>query len=246
MGQTRFPVRIRTVLLQTCLAGALGAVRIAHALTPGGDLTLTSDYIFRGVSESAGQPAAQADLHVSTMDGTFAGVFASTLRKINAHGADYELEEYVGHHFELSPLWSTTVTAVNYSYRASNIPFSNDYQELSASLSYLDLWTVSFAASPNSVRYAAGYRLGRYPAYVADASAQLPLFGRLFATGGLGYYTLTGPDGTGYTYGNAGLALEYKAWRIDAAYFVTQVRSQYLFPYGQARNRFAVTISWHF
>ncbi|HEY3784947.1 MAG TPA: TorF family putative porin [Steroidobacteraceae bacterium] len=237
---------MRTVLLPICLAGALLAVRPAQALTPGGDLTLSSDYIFRGVSESAGQPAAQADLHLSTTDGTFAGVFASTLRKISQHGANFELEEYVGHRFDLSPLWSTTLTAVNYSYRASNIPFSNDYQELSASVSYLDLWTVSFAASPNAVRYVAGYRLGRYASYVADASAQLPLAGRLFATGGIGYYTLTGPDGTSYAYGNAGLALEYKAWRIDAAYFVTQVRSQYLFPYGQARSRFAATLSWHF
>ncbi|HET9388612.1 MAG TPA: TorF family putative porin [Steroidobacteraceae bacterium] len=233
--------------MQICLAGAaLQAGSVAEALTPGGDLTVTSDYIFRGISESAGQPAAQADLHLSTRDGTFVGAFVSTLRKINQHGADFELEEYLGHRFDLSPLWSTALTAVNYSYLARNIPFSNDYQELSASLSYLDLGTLSFTYSPNAVRYAAGYRLGRYAAYVTDASAQVPLVGRLFATGGVGYYTLTGPDGSSYAYGNGGMAFEYKAWRIDAAYYVTQVRSQYLFPYGEARNRFAVTVSWHF
>lgn len=246
MGPSRNSVRIRTILLPTCLAGALLTAPVARGITPGGDLTLTSDYIFRGISQSADQPALQGDLHLSTADGTFAGLFASTLRKISQHGANYELEEYVGHRFDLSPLWSTTVTAVNYSYRAGNIPFSNDYQEISAALSYLDLWTVSVAMSPNTVRYAGGYRLGRYASYVADASAQLPLVGPLFATAGVGYYTLAGPFGTGYAYGNAGLAVEYKAWRLDAAYYVTQVRSQYLFPYGQARNHFAATLSWHF
>lgn len=247
MGQSRHPVGVRGLILQIGLAGAaLQAAGAARALTPGGDLTLTSDYIFRGVSESAGQPAAQADLHLSTRDGTFVGVFTSTLRKINHRGADFELEEYLGHRFDLSPLWSTTLTAVNYSYVARNIPFSNDYQELSAALSYLDLWTISFSYGPNAVRYAAGYRLGRYAAYVTDASAQVPLAGRLFATGGIGYYSLTGPDGSSYAYGNAGLAYEYKAWRLDAAYYVTQVRSQYLFPYGEARDRFAITLSWHF
>ncbi|HZO23528.1 MAG TPA: TorF family putative porin [Steroidobacteraceae bacterium] len=246
MGQPRNAPRLRAVLLVTALVGALLTARTAEALTPGGDATLTSDYIFRGISESAGDPALQLDLHVSSADGTFAGAFASTLRRIRHHGADDELQEYLGHHFDLSPEWTTTLTLVNYSYLDSNLPFSDDYQELSAALSYLDLWTVSVTASPNVPRYAGEYRLGRYTAYVTDASAQVPLVGRLFATAGLGHYTLNGPAGTSYVYGNAGLSFESGAWRIDAAYYVVQSRVQYLFPYGEARNRFALTLSWHF
>jgi hypothetical protein len=99
------------------------------------------------------------------------------------------------------------------------------------------------AAVPNSVRYEGVYRVGRYPAYTADASTQLPLVSRLLLTAGAGYYT---SDGTGYTYGNAGLAFEFKSLRLDAGYYVAQDRAQALFPYGRAGNRFAGSVSWHF
>ena len=218
----------------------------AAALTIGGDASLTTDYIFRGISESDGNGAAQLDLHVTTADGTFVGAFASTLSRVNYRGWDYELETYLGHRFDLTPTWSTSVTAVNYSYLKGNVPFSNDYQELSVSVSYLDRWTLTASAAPNAVRYMYHTRLGRYFAYVADAAGQVPLVGPLFATAGVGYYSLTGPDPGGYVYGNVGLAFEYKALRVDAGYYAVQDRADYLFPYGRARNRFAATLSWHF
>jgi uncharacterized protein (TIGR02001 family) len=238
------PFRIR--LSHMWIAAAILASGFAEAGSVGGDVTYTSDYIFRGISESDGRGAAQVDLHATTNGGTFIGVFASTLGEINDRGWDYEVETYLGHRFDLSPSWSATVSAVNYAYIRGDVPFSNDYQELSIAVSYLDQWTLSVAAAPNAVRYVARYRLGRYAAYVTDASGQLPLVGRFFATGGVGYYSLEGPDGTGYAYGNIGVAFEYKALRIDAGFYVTQARAQELFPYGQASNRVAGTISWHF
>jgi len=102
---------------------------------------------------------------------------------------------------------------------------------------------VTQAVIPNAVRFDGSYRLGRYPAYITDTSAQLPLIGRLFLTAGAGYYT---SDSTGYAYGNAGLGFEFKRLRIDAGYYVAQDRARMLFPYGRAGSRFAGTVSWHF
>jgi uncharacterized protein (TIGR02001 family) len=240
------PSRIGVVCL--LIAAGVLAPRSVAAVTVAGDITYTSDYVFRGISETAGRSAGQIDLHLNTADGTFLGVFASTLghvwhRPYADLGWDYELEEYLGHRFDLSPAWSATVTAVNYSYMGGNAPVSNDYQELSAAVSYLDFWTVTLAGVPNAVRYDRGYRLGRYPAYTLEASAQLPIVGRLFVTGGAGYYA---SDDTGYAYGNAGLAFEFKSLRLEAGYYVAQDRAQALFPYGRAGNRFAGSVSWHF
>jgi uncharacterized protein (TIGR02001 family) len=212
----------------------------------GGDISLTSDYIFRGVSQSNGRAAAQLDVHASTAGGTFIGAFGSTLETIGHLNSEYEIEPYIGHRFDLSPSWSVTLTAVQYSYHHRHQAFSNDYQEIGAAVAYLDRWTVSVAAAPNAVLYAGPYRLGRYPAYVADASGQLPLIGRLFATAGIGYYSVTGPEGIAYVYGNAGLAFEYRAWRVDAGYYVTADRAQRLYPPGWTDDRFAATLSWHF
>ena len=238
------PSRIGVV----CLLIAAMAPRFAAAVTFDGDLSYTSDYVFRGISETGGRSAGQIDLHVTSGDGTFVGVFASTLSHVWHRGYDnlgwnYELEEYLGHRFDVSPSWSTTVTAVNYSYLDGNAPLNNDYQELSVAVSYLDSWTATVGAIPNAVRYDRGYRLGRYPAYTVDTSTQVPIVGRLFLTAGAGYYT---SDSTGYAYGNAGLAFEFKSLRLDAGYYVAQDRAQTLFPYGRAGSRFAGSVSWHF
>jgi uncharacterized protein (TIGR02001 family) len=242
------PVASRISVFCLLIAAGLLAPRAADAVTFDADLTITSDYVFRGISETGGRPAGQVDLHLASADGTFIGVFASTLGRVWHRGYDsigwnFELEEYLGHRFDLSQSWSTTVTAVNYSYQDGNTPFNNDYQELSVAVSYLDSWTLTVAAIPNAVRYEWGYRLGRYPAYTGDIATQLPLFGRLFATAGGGYYT---SDSTGYAYGNAGLGFEFKSLRLDAGYYVAQDRAQALFPYGRAGSRFAGSVSWHF
>jgi uncharacterized protein (TIGR02001 family) len=238
----------RMGVLLVLIAAIVLASGSAAAATFDGDLAYTSDYVLRGISQTGGRSAGQLDLHVTSADGTFAGAFASTLAHIYHVGYEdlgwnYELQEYVGHRFNLSQSWSTTIAAVNYSYLGGNTPFSNDYQEISAALAYLDSWTVTVAALPNCIHYDRGYRLGRYAAYTADASTQLPLIGRLFLTAGAGYYTA---GSSGYAYGNAGLSLEYKSLRLDASYFVAQHRAQELFPYGRAGSRFVGGVSWHF
>ena len=240
------PSRIGVICL--LIAVALLAPRAADAITFNGDLTYTSDYIYRGISQTGGRSAGQIDLHVGTRDGTFVGVSASTVNRLwhrgyDTLGWDYELEEYLGHRFDLSTSWSTTVTGVNYQYKHGNAPINNDYQELSVAVSYLDSWTLTAAYIPNAVRYDRGYRLGRYPAYTADSVTQVPLVGRLFLTAGVGYYY---SDSADYVYGNAGLAFEFKSLRLDAGYYVAQDRAQTLFPYGRAGSRFAGSVSWHF
>jgi len=162
-------VPLRTGILCLWIAAATLEPLSARAVTVEGDLTYTSDYILRGVSETGGRGAVQLDVHAGTEGGSFAGVFASTLERLWLRptgyysGWRYELQAYAGHRFDLSPSWSTTVTATSYSYLAGNIPYSDDYQELSATASYLDLWTVELSWSPNAVRFQGTYRAGRYP-----------------------------------------------------------------------------------
>ncbi len=262
MGQSRrYAVRCRTgfVLVLACLAGSTADVWAAGAgaLTFGGDLTAVTDYIFRGVSQNDGRPAAQFDLHAGTNDGLFAGVWGSTLNSREPR-ANFELDVYVAKRFALSSAWSATLTASDYAYLDRPETPADDYQEVSVALAYLDTWNVSLSASPNAVHYWRGFRLGRYFAYDADVTIQWPVFGsvlgaaaRTFLTAGAGYYYLTGPSlpqwGTqGYPYGNAGLALERNAWRLDVAYYVADRQAERLFPYSFSNNRIAATLSRRF
>src|SRR5256886_13905349 len=57
----------------TVAAPHAAATALGTELAWGGSLAVTSDYIYRGVSESNGRAALQADVHADTPQGTFAG-----------------------------------------------------------------------------------------------------------------------------------------------------------------------------
>jgi len=238
-------------------------VQLAHAVTVGGDVAATTNYINRGYSETYDRAAVQLDLHASTQGGTFVGVWASTLDHRYQPYANFDLQEYIGQRFNLSSAWNTSITATNYSYIGNNQYYSSDYQQLTVSVSYLDRWTLSLSAAPNMLRYweQGDIRTGRFPAYTADTSGQWLVGKGLFLTGGVGYFLFTGSNlpivvyespavrrpTLGYAYGNVGLAYEWHNWRIDVGYFLTQrAQAEKLFPYPIANKRFAGTLSWRF
>jgi uncharacterized protein (TIGR02001 family) len=232
----------------------------------GGTLAVTSDYIYRGVSQSDGHGALQADLHASSFAGTFAGVWATTRDDDFEPGTSGEIQISVGQRFSLSTTWSATVAGRADYFVGGAARHSDDYQEICAVLSWLDRYTLSFTAIPNAVRYqSVVYQYGGYqheyyqayrsPAFVADAAGQWLLReglfgGGLYLTAAAGYYYASRPGhqplpASDYVYGNAGLALEWRRWRIDLGYFAAQRQAGELFPYPVAK-RLAATVSWQF
>lgn len=232
----------------------------------GGTLAATSDYIYRGVSESDGEGALQMDLHGSTAGGTFAGVWASTRDRELEPRTPGEVQLYLGQRFALSGAWSATLSG-RADYFVGGSPYhSNDYQEISAALSWADRCTFSVGVIPSAVRYTLAaspgfppryyYETYRSAAFVGDASGQWLLHrrasgGALYATAAAGYYYAAHPSeaddapGMGYLYANAGLAFEWRRWRVDLGYFTAQSHAAELFPYPVA-NRLAGTVSWQF
>jgi hypothetical protein len=178
----------------------------AGAATVGGDLTVVSDYIYRGVSENGGRPAGQLDVHVAAENGLFAGLWATSLSgprdtppgpgtTTTGPAGSAEVQPYVGMRFVLSSEWNATLSAVDYLYIHHEYGRSDDdYQELSVAFQYLDTLTFSLAASPNAVHYWRGFRVGRYAGYDASISGEWPLLGPVFVTAGAGYYYLSGPS----------------------------------------------------
>ncbi|MFI4880884.1 MAG: TorF family putative porin [Steroidobacterales bacterium] len=242
-------------LLAACAALAAATHGAAYAgesqdnFSAGGNVAITSDYIYQGVSESDGHPALQADVHAGA-GGWFLGAWASTRDRDFPPGASSELEAYLGHRFNLDNTWSATLSArSHYFLRPSQT--SADFQELSASVAWLDRWTFTLAAIPNAVRWYGYVRLNRSPAWVADTAGQWLLGRGVSVTGAIGYYYSTSAGageqaGAGYAYGNVGLAYEERQWRVDVGYFLAQNRAQQLFPYPAANRQVAGTVSWRF
>lgn len=228
-------------------------------------MVLTSEYIYRGVSESDGHGALQGDVHAD-LQGTYVGAWVSSRDRSLYPYARADLELYLGHRFDLSGTWGATLSARTHYFVAGSQPTSDDYEQLAATLNYLDRWTLSLTAIPNAVRYWYYARLGRSAAWVAESSAQWLLGAGIYATGGAGYYYSAAPGGaapgspdaypppppipaqrgTGYAYGNAGIAWEHGPWRLEVGYFVAQPRAQQLFPYPSANQHVAGSLIWRF
>lgn len=233
----------------------------------GGSVAATSNYIYRGVSQSDGHGALQADLHASSSGGMFAGVWASTRDSNLEPGTAGEMQVYLGQRFSFGSAWSATVTGRADYFVGGAAHHSDDYQEISAALTWLDRYTLSITAIPNAVRYSTVvygyggyleeyYVVYRSPAFLADAAGQWLLRDGVLAGGGLyvtaaaGYYYASRSDhhpteAVDYVYGNAGFALEWRRWRIDVGYFAAQRQAGELFPYPVAK-RLAGTVSWQF
>ena len=249
------PTRARW-LLPWLLLPALGAETaeaegLTSGLSLGSNLVLTSDYIYRGVSSSNNDAALQADLHVASSGGTFLGVWGSTRDNKFEPYANYDIEIYLGHRFDVSNAWSVSVEARGHYPVGGPQESSDDYQQISAAVTYLDFWTLSVTAIPNAVRYWFYERLSRAPAFAVDTSIQWLVYRGVFLTGGAGYYHAggTGPGieaAMGYAYGNVGVAYERRRWRLDIGYYLTQEKAQVMFPYPSANDRFAASVAWRF
>ena len=249
------PTRARW-LLPWLLLPALGAETaeaegLTSGLSLGGNLVLTSDYIYRGVSSSNNDAALQADLHVASSGGTFLGVWGSTRDNKFEPYANYDIEIYLGHRFDVSNAWSVSVEARGHYPVGGPQDSSDDYQQISAAVTYLDFRTLSVTAIPNAVRYWFYERLSRAPAFAVDTSIQWLVYRGVFLTGGAGYYHAggTGPGieaAMGYAYGNVGVAYERRRWRLDIGYYLTQEKAQVMFPYPSANDRFAASVAWRF
>jgi len=107
-----------TIALLT-LTAAAGSVRAADAAAPAftttGNLALTSDYVFRGISQTGGKLAIQGgfDLTKTPVNGLTAGVWASSLT------SGTEVDLYANYGFKIGAV-DVSVGYIDYTYTAAN------------------------------------------------------------------------------------------------------------------------------
>ena len=90
--------------------------------------TLTSDYVFRGVSQTDSSPAIQASLDYEHESGFFAGVWASNVDFED--DANAEIDFYAGYFGEINDTFSYDVMYNYYTYQGYSSADDSDYGEL--------------------------------------------------------------------------------------------------------------------
>jgi uncharacterized protein (TIGR02001 family) len=213
----------------------------------GGHLAATTDYVLRGLSQTRGAPALQADLHVEHPSGWFVGAWGSTIDLNRGPGATLELNAYAGLDWQLDPAWSARLTAVHYAYPNDTDFLRYDYDEVIGSLAFRDRLVASVAWSPNTARYSAYYGMSEEgTALTYDLVGNWPLTGSLTATAGVGYYDLDDLFGTGYGYWNAGLVWTRSHLQLELGWYATTHEAEELFSPETTGQRWSLTATWQF
>ena len=243
----------------SCLL-SLRPVPCPAAVDAGGSLALTADDVYRGISQTCGHPAAQADLHARGHGNSawtaFGGVWGSVGLSGSSCGSAKELDAYAGYSLALNADLSATFTYTHYAFPGGgygNPHISGqryDYDQLGMSFGLMDRLYLSLAWTPDALRYkwydGTLYDLQDRSAFAYGAEWRQPLVSWLSLTAGLGYDHMADPFGTGYGFWSLGLTHAAGPLELDLAYFRTADRAVRLFGQQAAGGRVSATVLWQF
>tara|TARA_R110002126_G_scaffold16527_2_gene65959 strand:- start:1248 stop:1928 length:681 start_codon:yes stop_codon:yes gene_type:complete len=117
------------------MLGLAGTSMQSQAVELSGDITFTSDYAFRGISQTDEAPAIQGGLTLSDESGFYVSVWGSSV-DFGGQGT-LEFDVMLGWSGDLNEQWSADVGVMRYGYPNTEFAGSNFY-ELYGSLSYQD------------------------------------------------------------------------------------------------------------
>lgn len=199
-------VRLGLAALAATAAPAAAQERIGAGFTIAGGVTATSDYRFRGISQSNGDPALQANATLDHESGFYVGGFASTLSDDSFPG-DIELSGFVGYTREILPGTDIDVGVQLYGY-PNNASLTN--------ASYFEPYA--------AVRHTLGPVTAEVGAAFAPEQEALGENNSVYVygdvSGGIMVLPVTATARVGYTSGPARFSgyADYLDWRIGAEY----------------------------
>lgn len=224
-----------------CLLHALPTV----AADVSGSIAVTTDYIYRGMSQTDGQPAAQAGVQFHSPAGWSAGMWGSSVDFQNGSGMAYELDLQAGYAWSLSPDWSMQVGYVHYAYLGDD-DSGYDYDELNASISYQQRVSANIAWSPNTSKHTYWGFISERQAFAYELSLLQPLHPRWSLCAGVGYYDLRDIADTGYWYWSTGVAFNWQGMQVDLLHIDTDSTGERLFEQLGAGSRWTAALTWRF
>jgi uncharacterized protein (TIGR02001 family) len=212
----------------------------------GGSLALTSDYRLRGVTQSDGVAALQADVHYDSPSGWMAGLWASSVRLYGQSNETVELNAFLGRQWRLNSDWSAKLVVSHYAHPWDSFAANYDYDDVMLGTAWRDRVFLTATWSPNTSivsRYGVAWERS---ALNYDVTARAPITGRLSGFAGAGYYDLSELVATGYWYGSAGMVYDLPRLHLEVSRVQTSAAAKHLFYGGIADNRWTATLMWTF
>ncbi len=185
---------------------ALAAAFDAGAVEVGGNAALTTDYVWRGSTQTHGDPAVQAGARVSGEAGFYGAVWASNVEFAPETHASSEFDFTVGWAHALGDDWAVDVNVLRYQYPSTTVDL--DWTELDGTLTWKDDYWASLGWSNEALGFDA---TGVY----GQLGARFPVDDRFRFEAAVGYYDLKDLDGDGrddgYAHGLVSAVWAFKA-----------------------------------
>ncbi|MDH3350115.1 MAG: TorF family putative porin [Gammaproteobacteria bacterium] len=202
----------RLLQFATCLLAApISGAGIAADLS--GYLVLTSDYVYRGVTQSDGHAAGQLGLDLAFESGLYAGVWVSSVDIDNGpdRHRDLQTNYYLGYGFDLSDQWRLNTNIVAYTYPGTEGDIDYDYTEYSIGVNYSDRIWFEYAYSPDI--YNTGLSTQNFDIYAEWQFASDWVLGT-----GAGYYDVSSLAGRSYGHWQLGISRPVGRFDFDLRY----------------------------
>ena len=131
---------VRGLLAATLMAGSMLAAVPAYAdetdppsdITISGNVALVTDYRFRGLSQSAGDPAIQGTVNVNHSSGLYAGLWSSSIKfaapALDVVYGNQELDLYAGWTGEVTSGVTADVGLLYYVYPGGHVGKANFFE----------------------------------------------------------------------------------------------------------------------
>lgn len=199
---------MRNLLVFGALVAATAAPAFAQDVAITGNVALTTDYAFRGISQSDESPAISGGFDASFGDsGFYAGTWASSIN-FGTGGANMELDVYGGYKFALGPV-SMDVGVLGYLYpSAQDDPSELDFYEVYAKPSIALSKEFTLGAQ---VAYSPEFTLDGGDAVYAEVNGAYVVSPELTLSGAVGMQTA---DVNGYFFGED----DYTTWNVGGTY----------------------------
>lgn len=191
--------------MKSTIAAAAAAVALAAPSMPtwaqdasplSFNVSVTSDYRYRGISQTRLQPALQGGVDFAHSSGFYLGAWASTIKWISDGGgdADVEIDTYVGYKTQVGGGVTLDVGFLRYNYPGHDLPVSPNTNEVYGAVSFGPA-TLKYSHSTSNLF---GYADSKKSGYI-DLSATFDVGGGFTLTPHVGHQKVKNNGDFSYT-----------------------------------------------
>lgn len=198
------------------------------------NLALTSDYVFRGVSQTDRKPALQGGLDFSFGDsGFYVGGWASNIDFADSDGPDLEFDTYIGYSADVSDDVNLDFSVVHYAYFGERNAYGSvDYTEVIGKATWNEMLTFTAAYAPD-------YGNLDYASLYFNVSGSWELGNEFSLNAGVGHTDFSDDNGS-YNDWNLGVSRQFGPVNAAINYYDTNL------DYGDSRASDAVVFTLAF